>query len=99
MDKKYGALRIISTLYKLIAILIFLGGLAGAVLFLLGGSVSVGGGSVANGNIIGAIGSAIGGFISAVSIYAFANLIDLLVATEENTRATAMLIKELIKRQ
>jgi hypothetical protein len=38
------------------------------------------------------------GGLFAVSLYAFANLIDLLIATEENTRYTAMLLNHLVKR-
>ena len=111
MLKKYRALRLVSALYKFIAILIFLLTIVGAI-----GAALIGGGpslaynpatntiiTVPNQNpivsaVIAFIGTLLGGAIIAVSLYAFANLIDLLIATEENTRATAVLLNRLGRR-
>src|SRR5258708_23271762 len=102
MEKKYRALRFISGLYKIIAIIIFLLAIVGAI-----GAALIGGGpslaynpttgtiiTVPNQNpvvsaVIAFVGALLGGAILAVSLYAFANLLDLLIATEENTRIHA----------
>jgi hypothetical protein len=110
MDKRYGALRVISTIYKIMAGFIF----AGAVLTAIGSAVllrsvpsiqySSGVYSTVPANpsiitlAIAFVGPLLIGGLFAVSLYAFANLIDLLIATEENTRYTAMLLNHLVKR-
>ncbi len=111
MEKKYRALRFISGLYKIIAIIIFLLAIVGAI-----GAALIGGGpslaynpttgtiiTVPNQNpvvsaVVAFVGTLLGGAILAVSLYAFANLIDLLIATEENTRMTAALLNRLGRR-
>ena len=112
MAKKYRALRFISGLYKIIAIIIFLLAILGAI----GAALIWGGSSVPIFNLatntiiivpnqypflaapIAFISTLLGGLLIASSLYAFANLIDLLIATEENTRMTAILLNRVGRR-
>jgi hypothetical protein len=104
MEKRYRALRIISTLYKILGIIVLVIAIIGAVGACLGGVLggaslqnylgqdvpSLGGvGSVVAGIIGGIIGLIFGG-LSGLSLYAVGEGISLLIAMEENTRATAM---------
>ncbi len=111
MERRYSALRIIGTIYKI------LGVIAGvitviAVLAICGASVMGGaaldtlgrqlGGDVgAAGTFGGIVGGLVGAFFAiiyggglAITLYAFGEGIDLLLALEENTRATAMLLRQ-----
>lgn len=111
MEKRYSALRIIGTIYKV------LGVIAGVitiimVLAICGASVmggaaldtlgqQFGGGMGSAGMFGGIFGGLIGAFFViiyggglAVTLYAFGEGIDLLLALEENTRATAMLLRQ-----
>ena len=91
MNSHYRALRTISNIYKVIAILVF----AGATLFaiLIGVSVQlvpfsgVGSASLISG-IVSASVVFIGGSISALGIYAVGELLQLLVELALNTRST-----------
>ena len=106
MEKRYRALRIISTLYKvagvIVLVLVVLGSVGLCLAGVLGGTAleqfsreygGMGGmgaaGSAAAG-IIGALGLLIGGGLSGLTLYATGEGISLLVAMEENTRASAM---------
>ncbi|SRR5258708_39230624 len=103
MEKKYGALRVISNLYKVIAVIIFLLailGTIGSAISLITTTSRYTGFSVEMTplmliGIAEILGILLGGIIAAISLYAFANLIDLLIATEENTRMTAALLNRL----
>ncbi|MEI7988286.1 MAG: hypothetical protein WCI88_04540 [Chloroflexota bacterium] len=113
MKRKYGALRTISTIYKILAglaaiitvLLIigsclssFFGGMfANQLLESFGRGGGGGGGFNAAGLIFGAIISFIvllyGGVIT-VSLYAMGEMVDLLIALEENTRLTASMLQQ-----
>lgn len=113
MKRKYGALRTISTIYKILAglaaiitvLLIiasclssFFGGMfANQLLESFGRGDGGGGGFNAAGLIFGAIISFIvllyGGVIT-VSLYAMGEMVDLLIALEENTRLTANMLQQ-----
>jgi hypothetical protein len=100
VEKKYGALRIISSIYKIIAILGFILAFVGAgFLFFQTYQLGSRDPSQSSTAVLNAVLTA-GGFflassVSALSIYAVANLIDLLISTEENTRATALLLQRM----
>ena len=104
MEKRYRALRIISTLYKILGIIVLVIAIIGAIGACLGGVLggaslqntlgqdvpALGGiGSVVAGIIGGLIGIIFGG-LSGLSLYAVGEGISLAIAMEENTRATAM---------
>jgi hypothetical protein len=95
MKKRFGALRIISVLYKILAVLAFIGAIVTTV---IAGIEPVSSGRLtltdALPNILGILG---GGILGAVTLLAFAQLFDLLIALEENTRATSMMLQRLGK--
>jgi hypothetical protein len=108
MEKKYRILRIVATIWKVLAwIVLVLSVLGGCLTFALG----VMGGAAASRNDalgLGLGGGLIGGGITAliaiffgvlyfVSLYAFAELVDVMIALEENTRATAEQLKNIGK--
>jgi hypothetical protein len=110
MQKRYRALRFVSGLYKIIAILLFLVAIVGGIgaAFVAGGPIPVLNATtgvittIPNQNplissVIAFVATFISGAILAISLYAFANLIDLLIATEENTRLTAALLNRVSK--
>jgi len=106
MEKQYGALRIIGTIYKVLgAIVAFLtilsilgfcatSLLGGAVLGSLGDDTGVAGlfGSVLGALIFSVVALIWGGSL-AVTLYAAGEGVYLLLALEENTRTTAMLLQ------
>jgi hypothetical protein len=107
MEKRYGVLRIIGTIYKVlgaIAAVITVLAVVGMCLASLLGSAAVASlakesglpGFVSGfvGAIIFAIGAIIWGGSVAVTLYALGEGVSLLLALEENTRATAMLLRQ-----
>lgn len=104
MEKRYGALRTIGTIYKVLGIIAGILTLVGLVSFcafsVLGGSAL---GSLArdfNPTLSTALGALGGGLLillygggAAVTLYAFGEGIFLLIALEENTRATARMLQ------
>jgi hypothetical protein len=111
MDKKYKALRVIGTFYKVVGIIM------GALTILLSLSlcaISIWGGSLMDQfgsqidsdlSIITMLGSVVGGLVMgfavilyggsiAITLYAVGELTYLLLALEENTRATATLLRQ-----
>lgn len=111
MEKRYAALRIIGTIYKV------LGGLVGVVMLIivlaicgasfLGGAAmdtlgrELGGDTGFAGMFGGVLGGLIGAFFAiiygggmAITLYAFGEGMYLLIALEENTRATVLLLKQ-----
>ncbi len=106
MEKRYGALRIIGTIYKVMGVIVLILTVAGIVLSFLGalavGSLSgYGYGSPYTTALpTGLIGAVIGAGISlivgggmALTLFAVGEAIYLLIALEENTRATALLLQ------
>jgi len=104
MEKKYRILRIVATIWKVLAwIVLVLSVLGGCLTFAL---VVMGGAAASRNDALGLGGGLIGGGITAliaiffgvlyfVSLYAFAELVDVMLALEENTRATAEHLKNL----
>jgi hypothetical protein len=106
MEQKYRVLRIVATIWKVLAWIVL-------VLSVLGGcgtlALAVIGGSAARGNAaLGIGGGLIGGGITALVaiffgvlyflfLYAFSELVDVLIALEANTRATAEQLKNIQK--
>jgi|SRR5579871_2032036 len=112
MQKKYRVLRFASGLYKIIAIIVILLAFVGAIgAALIWGGATVPVYDLSSNTIvmvpnhyafisgpIAFIGTLLGGLFVAISLYALANLIDVLVATEENTRMTAILLNRVGRR-
>ena len=105
MDKRYGALRFIGTIYKLIGIIVLLVTVLGALGACAG--VLVGGaafretaaqsgvpilGSLLGGIIVALFGLLYGGAVG-LTLFAAGDFISLLLALEENTRSTATLLR------
>jgi hypothetical protein len=108
MEKKYRILRIVATIWKVLAWFVLaisvLGGCGSLALALFAG------GAVSRGSEfgIGITGGIVGGLVTALilifigvlyflSLYAFSELVDVLLALEENTRATAEQLKNMQK--
>lgn len=103
MEKKFTVLRVIATLYKIAGVLVALA----TVLLVVIEIIAIGGGSsmmrefgyydVYNGPImafIGVIFTFIGGGLSALGIYAIGEAFYLLINLEENTRFSAILLRD-----
>jgi hypothetical protein len=111
MRKRYRALRIISTIYRIIAILLFivtvLAAIGSGVVLYTSGAPTIQLDAATSiyvlemkpasvGTIMAlVVGILLTGSLTALAIYAFSNLLDLLVATEENTRYAAMALQHL----
>ncbi len=101
MDRKFTALRIIGTVYKIAGVLIALGTVLMVIAMIVGGSAFSGGGMM-NGFgffgpawiIIGVISVVVGGGLAALSVYAIGEALDLLINLEENTRFTAVVLRD-----
>lgn len=108
MDKKFRILRIIGTLWKILAWIVLIGGILGSIgvllTGLLGGGLSSQFGQQgqsplgpfvfsAAGAIVGFIGGLIVTAIYFLVLYAVGDLIYLLLAIEENTRLTSQWIQ------
>ncbi len=109
MKKKYGALRTIGTIYKIIGIVIavftIFGSLGICILAFAGGAIFQGAASILGNDaglgatetglagVFAAIWVLIGGAISSVTTYAFGEGVFLLLDLEENTRKTAELLE------
>ncbi|MFN8420491.1 MAG: hypothetical protein U0528_14805 [Anaerolineae bacterium] len=101
MESRFGVLRFISVLYKLFGILVLVlaafAALASLGLFgMRGYEVSYG---LIGFGFFGAAIQFIGGAIVAAGLYAFGELIELFISTEQNTRAMALLMERLLKQQ
>ena len=93
MRTKYGALRAISTIYKLLAITVLVLSVAIVVLVLLFAFDS----SSGSGSLGASVTWLVGGGILAVSLYATSEIFDLLIDMEENTRASRILLTRMTK--
>jgi hypothetical protein len=105
MKKKYRALRIISWIYRVLAILVLILAVVGAVLSFIG-PASLGvtdtpenAALISNLSLgpVGAIGSLVSGILIALGLYAFGQLFQLLIDLEENTRGTTLLLQRMLK--
>ena len=104
MVKKFRVLRIVAVIWKVLAWIVL-------VVSILGGCGSlamglIGGASARNSDMLGLGLGALGGVVTAliaiffgilyfVFLYAFAEIVDVMLALEENTRATAEQLKSM----
>ena len=100
MEKKYSVLRVIATLYKIAGVLIALGTLLGIILVVVLGVASsqwvndIFGYSSPVLTFISVIITFIGGALAALGVYAIGEALYLLIGLEENTRFTAILLRD-----
>jgi hypothetical protein len=109
MEKKYRILRIVAFIWKIVAWVILvvsvLGGCGSLIALLMAGNQFSRQTSALG---LGTLGGAVGGIVIAaiailvglfyfISLYAVAEMIDVALALEENTRATAEHLKNLAK--
>lgn len=97
MEKKYTVLRVIATLFKIAGVLVALGTVLIAILMM----ITVAAGSMVTEDIGGPIVAFIlvvmmfiGGAITALGVYALGEALYLLINLEENTRYTAMILRD-----
>lgn len=103
MQKKYKALRMVSGFYRGLGILAFMAGVFLTVLALLG-SVRMSSmyrydSLFTTLNIVPAIITLIGSCLTGTGLYAFGELIELLIAVEENTRASTRALNWITRQQ
>ena len=98
MEKRFTALRIISTLYKIIGVILGILALLGAIFTLLvRPAIDFGLGPFAldfGFALVAAVVELIAGGLTALGIYAVGELIALLINIEENTRFTALIVRD-----
>ncbi|MCX7840218.1 MAG: hypothetical protein N2559_12325 [Anaerolineae bacterium] len=106
MEKKFRVLRVVASIWKIIAWLVLvlsvLGGCGALATTLMASSqwsrqssafgLGILGGAL--GGVVMAIGAILLGAFYFISLYAVAELIDVVLALEENTRATVELLKQ-----
>lgn len=102
MHRKYRALRIISLLGKIASIVVFLLGIIGTVAVLIAPNLlsnfsDLDTGALTTTKIILAIAIFLLGILVSLALFANANMVDVRLATEENTRATVLLLQRLTK--
>ncbi len=109
MEKRYGALRIVGTIYKVLGIIAAVltvlavvalcgaGAVGGAALDSVGRGLGQDFGGGAYGGMLGgvllSVVAVLYGGIIAITLYAFGEMIYLLIALEENTRLTAQMLQ------
>ncbi len=101
MEKKFTVLRVIATLYKIAGVLVALGTVLLVILIIVGAGASNvfmqqfginGGGPIVA--FVSAIITLLTGGLSALGIYAIGEGLSLLISLEENTRFTAILLRD-----
>jgi hypothetical protein len=111
MQKKFRVLRIVAVIWKVLAWIVLVISVLGGCVTVAMGLMAGGAGSAsarsadAFGVLLGgALGGAITGLLAIllgilyfIFLYAFAELVDVMLALEENTRATAELLKQTSK--
>lgn len=105
MKKRFGVLRIIATILKVLGIVVaafaVLGGLGSLIMSFAGGDLwSVFGVDANSGFFVGLIGSfsiVIAGILYAVILYGYGELLLLLLSMEDNTFKTVKLLEDVIK--
>ncbi len=106
MEKRYGALRVIGTIFKILGVLVGIFAVLGALA--LCGTALLGGAALANagreaglpfagagvvGAIISGLFSLLIGIIWAVTLFAVGDFVSILLSIEENTRSTAVMLR------
>ncbi|HEX5502985.1 MAG TPA: hypothetical protein VFW96_10205 [Thermomicrobiales bacterium] len=91
MQQRYGALRIVAALTRVVALLIGAGGLVVGII-LLAGSIPLG---VLGGPLVGVVGVFVilWGLATALGLYARADMIDVHLSIEQHAREAAVLIR------
>ncbi|MDT8899018.1 MAG: hypothetical protein ACPLUL_11680 [Thermanaerothrix sp.] len=98
MEKRFGALRVIGIIFKVLGVIVFLIALIAAVAALVGGAARMLGPGdwrfmMRGLGVLGSLWILLWGAISAVFLYGIGEVLDLLIAVEENTRATRLLLE------
>jgi len=100
MEKKYTVLRVIATLYKIVGVLIALGTILVVILIVAGtaaGTQAMREFGFYNGPLVGffsIIITILTGGLTALGVYAIGEGLYLLIGLEENTRFTAILLRD-----
>jgi hypothetical protein len=99
MEKRYGALRIIATVYKIIGVIWGILAFIGAVVAFVGSASFINFGfnssAVATiANLFAALIILIFGLMGALAIYGVGELVYLLINIEENTRYSAIVLRD-----
>lgn len=93
MKRRFLALRIVSTIFKILAVLAFIGMIGGIALVLLDAT-----GFPTIETKLPVIGGAVAaGIIGTIVLFAIGQYIDLMMALEANTRATTAMLQQLGK--
>jgi len=90
MEKKFQSLRIIATLFKILAIVIVIAAVIAAVAGVVSFAVSHRNMGLGRLGLFSGINFLIGGLIGGLFFYGFGELIYLLLAIEENTRTNRL---------
>ncbi len=90
MEKKFQSLRVIATLFKILAIIILIAGIIAAVAGVVSFAMSHRGLGLIRLGLFSSINFLIIGIIGGLFFYGFGELIYLLLAIEENTRANRL---------
>lgn len=106
MEVKYRALRILSWVFRIIAVLIMLGGVAFGVLLAVTPSIQIDYSNLDGIRVIPApplvgpgIGLALSSVLISLFLYAFGQLLNLFMDLEENSRRTNILLQKLGRSQ
>ena len=99
MDKRYTALRVIATIYKIIGVLVALLTVLAVVLMVVGmvgnsRPLAMYGLAGPEMMAVALISTLLGGGLGALGIFAIGEALYLLIALEENTRYTAILLRD-----
>lgn len=105
MKKRFGVLRVLATILKVMGIVVaalsVLGGLVSLVMSFGGGNIWDSFGLDPNSGfffgLLGAFGVVVGGVLYAVMLYGYGELLLLLLSMEDNTFKTVKLLEDVIK--
>ena len=105
MKKRFGVLRLLATILKVLGIVVaafaVLGGLGTLIMSFAGGDLWSSIGYDANSGffvgLIGSFGIVIGGILYAVILYGYGELMLLLLSMEDNTFKTVKLLEDVVK--
>lgn len=90
MEKRFQSLRIIATLFKILAIIIGIAAIIAAAVGMVSFAMNHRGLGLSRFGLFSGINFLIGGLIGGLFFYGFGELIYLLLAIEENTRANRL---------
>lgn len=90
MEKRFQSLRIIATLFKILAVIIVIAGIIASAVGVVSFAINHRGMGLGRLGLFSGINFLIGGLIGGLFFYGFGELIYLLLAIEENTRANRL---------